>query len=159
MAARRSEKNCFESQYGGGWISAHQRLAEMACERIAGENTLGARFWTQKRWLSVFRREATHASRLLSVPFTFEAIRRALVSPRGRRVQTLGAPFFREMIQTEQRKLDVENQRLETVPLPEPINTLEKPRPLRRHGKSVREKLTDAPTQRGLFDNDSEEGQ
>jgi hypothetical protein len=137
----RTNKRCFESRYDGGWISGSQRLAEMACERIAGETTLGAKFWNQKPWTSVFRREVTHANRLLATPFAIEAIIKAWVSRDGRRVRTLGAPFFVSMIQIEQRKLDLENKNLDTSVTPQSMNTLETPRPFQRENRSIREKL------------------
>jgi hypothetical protein len=156
MAKDRTAKSCYESAYGGGWVTARQRLAEMACERIAGTQTLGTRFWMQEPWDKVFRREQALASRLIDSPFSVEAIMRAWVSPRGRNVRTLGAPFFRPIVEIEQRKLDLELNRLETAPVPEIINTQETPRPMKRVGRSVREKLADAPTERGLFGSDEE---
>lgn len=145
MPDKRTAKSCHQSAYGGGWITAAQKLAEMACERAAGDKTLGIKFWELDPWVAVFRREATHASRLLLTPFAFEAVRRALVSPQGRRVRTLGAPFFREMVAEEQKKLTAELERLESAKLPEAVDTLQTPRPMRRPGKSMREKLMDGP--------------
>lgn len=157
MAKNRTLKSCYESRYGGGWITAAKRLAEMACERAAGDNTLGSRFWMRPPWDKVFIREVTFANRLLATPFAFEAIVRALVSRDGRRVRTLGAPFFKPMIEIEQRKLDLEQQRLDVAVIPEAVDTLEKPRPIKRAGKSIREKVElDGPNQRGLFDNENE---
>lgn len=156
MAENRTAKSCYESRYGGGWITAAMRLAEMACERIADSTTLGNRFWQNEPWDKVFVRELTFANRLLK-NYSIEAIATAYVSKAGRRVKSLGAPFFKEMIAVEQRGLDLKTNRLEMADKPEIVNTLEKPRPIKRAGKSIRERLADSdngPTQRGLFDTD-----
>lgn len=152
MSKNRTEKSRYQSQYGGGWITAPQRLGEMACERIAEGSPLGPNFWRRKQWSGVFRREVTHANKLLA-SFAIEAIMRAWNSPRGRIIRSLGAPFLRPLIEEEQRKFAAEEKRIDRAPLPETINTLEKPRPSRRHGKSIREKLNNnGPIQGSLFE-------
>lgn len=143
MAKRRTEKSCYESAYEGGWLTAVQKLAELACERIAGYRTLGTEFWKLNPWDKIYRREATHAARLLTTPFAFDVIVRAWVSPQGRYVRTLGAPYFLQLVQLEQNKADFERKNLELALLPEDIDIYQKPRPIQRHGKSIREKLED----------------
>lgn len=146
MAKRRTEKSCYESKYGGGWITAAQWLAEKACEREEGRETLGTEFWKLKPWDAVYRREATHANTLLR-RFAVQAITNAWESPGGRRVRTLGAPFFVAMVEKEDRRLKTQTDSLNKIQLPPATNTLETPRPVKRSGKSILEKLRDATKQ------------
>ncbi len=142
MAKNKTSKSCFESAYGGGWLSAAQRIAELACERKAGSNgqTLVSYFWKQKYWATIFRAQINMANKLLE-EFDVEAIMSALRTKEGKRVYSLGAPFFKTLCQAEQRKLELQRQRIETAIVPETTNTVEPPRPVRRAGRSVRDKL------------------
>jgi hypothetical protein len=140
VAKRRTEKSAYESRYGGGWITASQRLAEMACERNAGPTTLSTEFWRYVPWVTIFRREATFASRLLQ-RFTFTAIVNAFESRDGRRVRSLGAPFFVQFVEREQQKLDYQQQQLDKISKPEVVDTMQTPRPMKRAGISMRQKL------------------
>ena len=140
MPDDRTPSSCYESKYGGKWITAPKRLAEFACERIAGEDTLGNQFWSRSPWDKTFVREITHANKLLK-DFSIEAITKAWGSWEGRRVRTLGAPFFRTMVELEQRKLDLKASVLEKETKPADIDVNEKPRAPIRINKSIREKL------------------
>jgi hypothetical protein len=150
MVQKRTEKRSYESHYGGGWITASQRLAELACERIAGESTLGTEFWKRHPWSAIFRREVTFANRLLAA-FSFQAVASAFESREGRHVRTLGTDFFKKFVEREQRRLSLQAERMSQEPTPDTVDTLETPRPMKRAGKSMRQKLEDDGTQGKLF--------
>lgn len=139
----RTKKSCYQSSYGAGWIPAQAVLAENACRRIAGANSLPHFFWRLPEWEPIFKRELAHANDLLAT-FSMKAISAAWDSPRGKYLSTLGGPHLRQVIKQEQISIEQAARRLEEASLPEPVNTLETPRPiLKRHAKSIREKLAD----------------
>lgn len=142
MAKKRTAKSCFESAYGGGWISGAQRLAEIACERKAAskKESLVTHFWRQPHWATIFRSQINMANRLLA-EFDLEAVMAALRTTSGQRAFSLGAPFLKTLVQFEQRKLELQKQRIETAVIPEQGQTNEPPRPARKTGRSVRDKL------------------
>lgn len=144
MAKDKTEKSCYESNYGGGWITAGQRLAEMACERKAAsqEETLVPMFWQQGVWNTLFRQQINHANKLLK-EHDIAAIMAALRRSDARRVYSLGAPFFKPMVQQEQQKLELQRKRIDNAPLPQPSNTKALPRPVTRVGRSLKDRLKD----------------
>jgi hypothetical protein len=144
MAEAKSEKCKYESQYGGGWITASQRLAELACERKAASQneTLSPLFWQHKLWQTQFRQQITHANRLLK-EFDGAAILAALRRPEAKRVYSLGAPFFKPLVQAEQYKLEARQKRVEQAPVLKAANTKELPRPGTKVGRSLKDKLND----------------
>lgn len=144
MADKKTDKCQYESQYGGGWITAAQRLAELACERKASlkDETLNPLFWKNEPWTAQFRQQITHANRLLK-EFEVAAILAALRNPQARKVHSLGAPFFKPLIIMEQHRLSIRQQRVDNSPIPEAANTNELPRPRTKVGRSTREKLSD----------------
>lgn len=146
MAKQRTSVSKYESRYGGGWITAGQRLAEMACERIAGEKGLGLRFWNTTPWSSVYRREAAHASRLLK-RFEAEAIMGAWEAPGGRGCRTLGAPWFLQYIVAAQEELTMSTRRVMEATVPDPVDTRQRPRPMKQHGRSLLETIHHAESQ------------
>jgi len=67
MANERSEKSCFQSKFGGGWISSGQFLAEIMCERFAlsQKERLSHKFWSDPYWLKKFKLQLKGANELL----------------------------------------------------------------------------------------------
>jgi hypothetical protein len=144
MAKEKTEKSCYESHYGGGWITAGQRLAELACERKAEsqDETLIPLFWQQGVWNTLFRQQINHANKLLK-EYDIAAIMAALRRPDAKRVYSLGAPFFKPMVQQEQQKLELQRKRIENAPTPQAANIKELPRPVTRIGRSLKDRLND----------------
>jgi hypothetical protein len=144
MAKNRTDKSCYESQYEGGWVTGAQRLAEIACERKAEsqDETLNPVFWQSPPWATQFRQQINHANNLLKT-FSMAAVLAALRRSDARRVYSLGAPFFKPLVQMEQHKLTLQEKRIENAKVIETGNTKELPRPVRKSGRSVRDKLNE----------------
>ncbi len=144
MAKERTDKSCYESSYAGGWISAAQRLAEIACERKASSQNevLVPLFWQHDIWAKQFRQQINHANRLIK-EFSMAAVLAALRRPDARRVYSLGAPFFKPLVEAEQHKLILQEKRIDNAPTPEAGNIAEPPRPVTRVGRSLRDKLNE----------------
>lgn len=133
----------YESSYNArGKISAAQRLAEIACERVAelDGKSLGSKFWNHDDWKRPYSTQIRNANALLKI-YEFEAIRRAWEA--NPRVRSLGAGFFREFVEIEQNRLEAEFKRAETAPIIKVSRTDEKPRPGLSNGRSARSKLRD----------------
>lgn len=142
MAENRTVKSCYESAYGGGWITAAQRLAELSCEhkaKMSGE-TLISTFWQVPPWNKYFLQQINHANRLLK-KYDMSAIINAWRHPQAKRVYSLGAPHFIPIIEGEQRKIDLHRKNIENAKVLEIQDTKEAPRPQRKEGRSLKEKL------------------
>ena len=141
MAKNRSEKACFQSKFGGGWITAPQFLAEIMCERFAQSqgDHLSERFWDDSYWLKKFTQQATQASVFLK-EYDIDVILKALAHPDLKRVYSFGLKSAFEPIlkrtkwKMEQAKPVVKQD----TEIPEPVNTNEKPRqPFSRKGNML----------------------
>jgi hypothetical protein len=91
MANERSDKCCFQSKFGGGWITAGQFLAEIMCERdaISSNQKLFLKFWNDPYWLKKFKLQLKHANELLET-YPVEAILAALKHKDLKKVYSLG---------------------------------------------------------------------
>jgi len=85
------------------------------------------------------------ASKLLET-FTAEAIFQALKQPAARRVVSLGAPWFLEIVAVEQQKIENRQARIEESIVPEIVDVNIGPAQRKRTGKSMREKLSGKKT-------------
>jgi hypothetical protein len=141
-----AQKRRYASDYGAKTaITAAQKLAEIACGRIAGarERHLPARFWKIKEWLPLFSEQVCHANALLKI-YPPEAIFRALDGTEGRYIRSLGAPHLDPLIQREAAKLASERQRAAEAPPIEVADTTTPPRPPAVTGRSARAKLRES---------------
>jgi len=108
MAENRTDKSCFQSKFGGGWISPGQFLAEIMSERFALSNgeRLPHRFWNDPYWLKKFKLQIKHANELLK-KYPIEPILRALEHKDLKRVYSFGLKsVIIPIIEREQRKIN-----------------------------------------------------
>lgn len=114
MAANRSDKACFQSRFGGGWLTSSQYLAEGMCDRMARKEktSLPAQFWvTSDLWKRHFLTQIRFANALLKL-YGIEAILKGLRHPKGKTVYSLGARWLDPLIKEEQRKIDQQARKL-----------------------------------------------
>lgn len=132
MPEQRSEKSCFASRFGGGWLAAGQYLAESMVDRMARKEgeTLPLKFWELPRWKRVFLLQLRSANELLK-SYSVEAIIRALRTTEGKKVYSLGAPWLDGLIAGEQARLERQAEALKSQPpeAPLPSGLPEAPRP------------------------------
>ena len=145
MAKEKTKKSCYESKFGGGWISEGQYLAEIMCQRFAlsQKESLGNKFWEDKYWLKKFLLQTKHANDLLK-QYKIEYILKALEQPDDKKVYSLGLhsvliPLIKKFIKQESIiQQNSQPQPKQTVS----INTLEQPRPVfNNKKKNILDKL------------------
>jgi len=154
MAEERSEKCRWKSRFAvDTWISSSQYLAENMCDRQARKKktTLPFKFWDKEispTWHREFLMQLRHANSLLKL-YSVEAIVAALRSPKGKNVFSLGAKWLDPIIQEEQRRFDVAQEKQavrlakeETQPVVA-SNIPEAPRPSFTNHQSILSKLRD----------------
>lgn len=130
MAEKQSAACPFKSNFGGGWVTPAQYLAESMCFRIARKDkrTLPLRFWKTEAWERPFLLQLRHANGLLKL-YSAEAIIRALRTPEGKKVYSLGAQWLDPVIRVEQEKVDRQAAaREEEARKPTPAPTSAEPR-------------------------------
>lgn len=106
--------NKYDSKYSNGKkVSAAQYITEIICEHYAKKNKLDLyyRFWTHKDWAAYYRNQIGTANKLLK-KYDCKAIIRALNNPKSSRIYSLRAPHFPAIIESEERKLQLENKEL-----------------------------------------------
>tara|TARA_E500000331_G_C17236217_1_gene704935 strand:- start:436 stop:903 length:468 start_codon:yes stop_codon:yes gene_type:complete len=113
MANKKTEKNSFLSDYGGGYVREDQWITERLCALIAKKNgsELPDKFWVLAKWKIIFRRQVQIAVSLLAV-YKPEAVSRALRDKRCRNVRSFAAfkagTFFSKVLKEYQSKYDSE---------------------------------------------------
>lgn len=121
MAAKPSNKSKYESQYGGGWISAGQWLAELMCQRQANMNKKGQlpnKFWSRPEWERAYKTQLLLANGLIKA-YSAKAVGCALRRKEGKKVFSLGAKWLDPVVAEEQRRIEQEEAlAAEAVPLP-----------------------------------------
>jgi hypothetical protein len=143
LAKEKTHKSCYASSYGGGWVTATQRIAEITCERYAftKNQTLGPRFWSNPGpWSKYFLQQMAQANKLLT-EFSADLLFRALRRSDAKKIVSLGAPWFKDILFLEQAKLAQEEKAAKTAVIPETVDVNLKPVRRSRTGKSLREKL------------------
>ena len=103
MPKNQTVKSRFQSNYGGGWISASQWLAEFMCERKAAKDkrALTIRFWENEDWCKFFKFQVVIAARLLKKYHPL-AIAEGCRLTKG--CYSLNAPFLAKPIESAQLK-------------------------------------------------------
>lgn len=105
MAKQRSNNSKYESRHGGGWITPAQFLAELMCERFAKKNgqDIPPKFWYKDPWKKEFFKQLSIANRLLE-KYDPAIVSKALRSPEGKKIFSLGAPWLKKLIDYEEYK-------------------------------------------------------
>lgn len=105
MAKDRSINSKYQSRHGGGWITPAQFLAELMCERFAKKNgqDIPPKFWYKEPWKKEFFKQLSIANRLLE-KYDPAIISKALRSPEGKKIFSLGAPWLKKLIDYEEYK-------------------------------------------------------
>lgn len=119
MARQKSEKSRWASRYGGGWIADAPFLAELMVERVAKKDrrSLPPRFWDEKEWGPLFKRQLRFAQGLLRL-YGVNVILRVLDGARGKSVYSLGANWLDAILQEEQKREDAQQASLRVVTPP-----------------------------------------
>ncbi len=144
MAANRSETCCYPSSYGGGWITAAQRVAEIVCERQAVKKgrRLPEKFWSDAEWRVPFRRQILLAEGLLKL-YSPAALLKAIQSKSGSKIYSLTAEWLDPICREEQRAIDIALKNAESAPeIPVPA-VPQGPRQSTGNHTSMRQKLKD----------------
>ena len=105
MAKERSDNSKYQSRHGGGWITPAQFLAELMCERFAKKNgqDIPPKFWYKDPWKKEFFKQLSIANRLLE-KYDPAIVSKALRSPEGKKIFSLGAPWLKKLIDYEEYK-------------------------------------------------------
>jgi hypothetical protein len=130
MGRDRSKKSKFKSRYSDGYVTAAQYITEFICEKVAQKRKkeLPMQFWKQKEWEKTFKAQVFSANKLLK-KYDATAIIAALKSSEARNTISLRAPWLEGIIESEQRKIDLQReQQVEEVKKVEDVNQI---RPLR----------------------------
>lgn len=104
----------YPSKYSNGkQVSAAQYITEIICENKAKltKTDLHYRFWVNKLWEKFYKDQIASAYKLLK-KYSDTAIIRALNTKQAEKIYSLRAPFLIPIIETEERKLQNENQEL-----------------------------------------------
>lgn len=135
MAENRSEKSCYESRFGGGWISSAQFLSENMCNRksrATGSGDLPPKFWEDSYWVKQFLLQVKHANELLG-KFEMSDILCALRHPDAKKVYSFGLKSVLEPLIKRAQKLrlsqetQVATKSNQSEPTPS-VDTTQKPR-------------------------------
>lgn len=71
------------------------------------DNTeLPQKFWEKDKWKRLFLLQIRHANSLLKL-YSYEAIVKALRTPQGKKLYSLGAQWLDPLIKSEQEKIDI----------------------------------------------------
>ena len=89
MAKNRTDKCCYKSGYGGGWVTAHQYITELAFAKFAAA-TLPDKFWTLDKYKKTWGRHAMNVSSLLKI-YHSEALINGLRDKRLNKLKSLHA--------------------------------------------------------------------
>ena len=115
MAKERSDNSKYQSRHGGGWITPAQFLAELMCERFAKKNgqDIPPKFWYKDPWKKEFFKQLSIANRLLE-KYDPAIVSKALRSPEGKKIVSLGAPWLKKLIDYEEYKFkEVNTEKVE----------------------------------------------
>lgn len=110
----KTSKNKYISKYSNGKsVSAAQYITELICENYAQINKkdLHYRFWLSKEWETFFKSQIGSANKLLK-KYSDKAIVNALLTKKGKKIYSLRAPFLVPIIESEESKLEQQNQEL-----------------------------------------------
>lgn len=105
-------KNNYISKYSNNKpVSAAKYITELVCERkaIKDKKDLHYRFWLSKEWQGFFRNQIGTAYKLLK-KYSDKAIVNALLTPKGKTIYSLRAPYLIDIIEKEEKKLLAENR-------------------------------------------------
>lgn len=100
MAKEFTDKSRYKSAYTESWVTAAQYITELVCENIAHKNSeiLPLKFWNDRKWNAIFRRQLSLANGLLKI-YKESAIIQALKTKEGKRILSLAAPWLDDIIE------------------------------------------------------------
>lgn len=137
MVKERSESCCYQSNFGGGFVTAPQYLIECLCFLVARKDKIQLvnRFWTQPRWAKHFRWQVKPVNELLKI-YSSEVILDALRDRRCWNIASFGNKSkLLPIIQEKQIVCDTKMQRIMQLETPICGDTTSKPRPPNKMSK------------------------
>lgn len=120
MASKPSAKSCYQSHFGGGYVTVAQFLAEGMCARMARKQgkDLPDRFWNLPAWKRIWLNQQRLADALLKL-YDARAIIAAL--KRVKWVCSLGNTMTLDpLLREEQDRLDRQKQAVAGQPTSQP---------------------------------------
>jgi hypothetical protein len=132
MSQNRTEKCCFQSRYGGGWITPAQFLTEQLCIKIAqiDKKDLPDKFWELPEWNKIFRRHIVDAHKLLKIYYIQSALA-ALKDKSLYKIYSFRFPPFITLIKKYQKQFEttenIINQNIEDIEEQPIDNTIIRP--------------------------------
>lgn len=147
MAKNKTEKSCYTSRFGAGWITAEVYLAENMCSRKGRSegNELAPFFWREKYWEKEFLKQLRFARELVE-EYSVQAIVAALKHPDAKKIYSFGLKsVLIPLISKEQRKIDTKEEikQYEQPYVPEPVDIYKQPRKPFGPNRSVLQRLRD----------------
>lgn len=131
----KTEKYCYRSNYGGGWITAPNYIVELIMEKKAkkDQKPLQQKFWEKPPYNKQYIKQIKDANSLLK-KYSVWAIESALKDYRTRDVYSLGAKFILIPIIEEYEKI-------KPTAVEPKKQIVETPRPSFKNKKSILGKL------------------
>jgi hypothetical protein len=147
LAKNKTEKSCYASRFGAGWISAEQFLAENMCSRKGRSegNELAPFFWREKYWEKEFLKQLRFARELVE-QYSVEAIVAALRHPDAKKIYSFGLKsVLIPLISKEQRRIDTKEEikQYEKPYVPEHVDIYKQPRKPFGRSPSLLQRLRD----------------
>ena len=148
MAKNRTEKCCYCSGYGGGWITAHQYITEIAFAKFA-KATLPEKFWELEEYKKGWSWQAKNVAKLLKA-YHPEALIDGLRDSRLNRLKSLHAKasfmwkrIFDYYQKVEETKRTMATQEVLEEEVEKPMHSSKTPRPNFKPKKSMIDKLNE----------------
>lgn len=126
MAKNRSDKSPFPSRFSpGSWVSFHQFLAELACERAARKEykELPLKFWAIKKWKNFLVWQAKLAIGL-KAKYREDAILGAFNDKRCKTVFSLNAEWFIKVVEEYELKPEQKTEKEPEMIVQEEIKSI-----------------------------------
>ncbi len=108
MTQERTDRSKYKSPSTGEYCTAAQYAAEIMCQRMAenkNEGSLCYKFWNTAKWKKVYIRQVTEANKLVK-QYGDEAVVKAILSPSGSKIYSLGFPDIGKLIGKFKQELD-----------------------------------------------------
>jgi hypothetical protein len=109
MAKTRSDKSPYPSRYSPEkWVSAAQWIAEVMCEKKAGNDNGGElpyQFWELPEWKRYFQYQVVLANNMIK-EFGEKAIIAALTDLRSWKTYSLRGGYFKKLVKEHKERID-----------------------------------------------------
>jgi hypothetical protein len=143
MSKNKTKKSCYQSKYGDCWVSPAQYITEVLCQIIANaeKKSLGDKFWNDKYWTKIFRRQVGLANKLLK-DYPISVILSSLRDRQCWKIRSLGAMWLLQPILEENMKKYNSSILIEKdIEAKEKTSTIEQPRRVSGGKKSILARL------------------